>query len=52
MNEISCRLRGGIEINRSNKVAVAESRVELESDKGKEDWERKLKRSTTFGLGV
>jgi len=42
----------GIEFEICDKVAVAESRVELESEKNKEDWERQLDRSTMSGPGV
>jgi len=41
-----------IEVDKCDKVTIAESEVELESEKDKEDWERELDRSTMSGPGV
>jgi hypothetical protein len=42
----------GIEVDICDDVTIAEPRVELESEKDKEDWERELDRSTTLGPSV
>ncbi|MHA1137322.1 MAG: hypothetical protein ACTSSE_12630 [Candidatus Thorarchaeota archaeon] len=43
---------GGVEVNESNKVTIAKTRVELESKKDKESGERECDRATMTGSDV
>ena len=42
----------GVEVDIGYEVTIAESGVELESEKNKEDWERELDMSVMSGPGV
>jgi hypothetical protein len=42
----------GVEVDECNKVTISQTRVELESEENKENWERELDRSTIGGPAV